>query len=211
MDAFSNCRFCDIVAGKYQYAEIDEPFMSNDDFMAVASIGALVAGWTLVIPKTHQLSMRNVYGKTPFRNFLGSVLPFLSSRYGSLIAFEHGSNKEGSLTACGTDHAHLHLVPFSESLLPELRKSGLQWIRCSASEIGSRVGEREYLFYSDVDSKKACNDPIGYLHVLEHSLSQFFRRLIASHLQKTDTYDYKLHPQLDMARETRQMLAGSRA
>jgi ATP adenylyltransferase len=211
MEAFRSCRFCEIVVGKFQYAEIDEPFMSNDDFMAVASIGALVTGWSLIIPKAHQLSMRNIYGKSAFLSFLGSVLPFLSNRYGSLIAFEHGSNKEGSLTACGTDHAHLHLVPFGESLLPELGRSGLQWIKCHAGEIGSKAGEREYLFYSDLDIKRACDDPVGYLHILEHPLSQFFRRLIANRLRKTDIFDYRLYPQLDTARETRRMLAGAEA
>lgn len=111
MEPFNNCRFCNIVVGKYQYAEIDQPFASNDGFVAIASIGALIEGWSLIIPKEHQHSMRNVYDKLQFKDFVETVIPLLVQQYGPLIAFEHGSNKEGSITACGTDHAHLHLVP----------------------------------------------------------------------------------------------------
>lgn len=209
MKAFLSCRFCEIVGGKYQYTDIDEPFMSNDEFIAVASIGALVKGWTLIVPRTHQLSMRNVYSNSSFSSFLNTVLPSLVHRYGSLVAFEHGSNKEGSLTACGTNHAHLHLVPLGESLLPELNTSGMPWIQCHASEIAFRTEGREYLFYRDLHEDAVWQDPIGYLHILEAPLSQFFRRLVAERVQKREAFDYKLYPELNTARETRRVLSAT--
>ena len=209
MEALRSCRFCDIADGIYQYTGIDEPFLSNNEFIAVASIGALIEGWSLVIPKTHQLSMRNVYGTSAFGSFLCSVLPSLLHRYGSLVAFEHGSNKEGSLTACGTNHAHLHLVPLGKSLLPELKNSGLPWIQCHASEIASTAGGQEYLFYSDLTVKEGWHNPTGYLHVLESPLSQFFRRLVAERARKQDAFDYRLFPEFDTARETRRALSAS--
>lgn len=209
MDTFGACRFCDIVVGKYQYLGIDEPFAINDEFIAVASIGALVEGWTLIIPKTHQLSMRNVYGRSLFADLVESVLPALVHRYGPLIAFEHGANKEGSITACGTDHAHLHLVPLGESLLLELQNSGLRWIQCHASEIASVSGRHEYLFYSELDAKGVWQDPVGYLHILENPISQFFRRLIAKRRGKVEVSDYRRFPHLNAAMQTRRVLARS--
>lgn len=203
MGPFNNCRFCNIVVGKYQYAEIDQPFASNDAFIAIASIGALIEGWSLIIPKEHQLSMRNVYDKPKFTDFVGTVIPLLVKQYGSLIAFEHGSNKEGSITACGTDHAHLHLVPYCKSLFSDLQSSGLRWIQCQASEIAPRVGNSEYLFYSKLGVKKAWNDPVGYLHVLKRPISQFFRQLIAARTGHAETSDYRRFPYLDAARQTR--------
>ena len=154
MEPFNNCRFCNIVDGKYQYTEIDQPFVSNDAFIAMASIGALIEGWSLIIPREHQLSMKNIYDKHEFADFLGTVIPLLVQQYGSLISFEHGSNKEGSITACGTDHAHLHLVPYYGSLFSDLQSSGLRWIQCRVSEVASRVGKNEYLFYSELGIKK---------------------------------------------------------
>lgn len=206
MKHLSVCRFCDIVDGKYQYDGIDQPFSSNDDYIAIASIGALIEGWSLIVPKEHQLSMRHIYNKAGFADFVESIIPLLVGRYGPLIAFEHGSNKEGSLTACGTDHAHLHLVPFTDSLLPELQGSNLRWVQCRASEIPDRVGNQEYLFYGELGSAKVWRDPLGYLHVLERPISQFFRHLIASQLNCVDISDYRRFPHLETARQTHKML-----
>ena len=204
-----NCRFCDIIGGQYRYTGIDEPIASNDEFVAVASIGALVEGWTLIIPKTHQLSMINVYRSSIFADFVGSVLSPLNQQYGPLIAFEHGANKDGSMTGCGTDHAHLHLVPLGESLLTGLQSSGLQWVQCHASEIASRSEEDEYLFYTELNNNEVWQDPVGYLHVLEDPSSQFFRRLIANRRGGVEVTDYRRFPYLDTAMQTRSVLAGS--
>jgi diadenosine tetraphosphate (Ap4A) HIT family hydrolase len=211
MKAFRTCRFCNISNGMYQYGQIDEPFSDNEDFMAVASIGALIEGWSLIIPKEHQLSMRNVYGLTGFSEFVGSVIPRLARQYGTLIAFEHGSAKEGSITACGTDHAHLHLVPLGGSLLSGLEESGLQWTHCRPSEIAFRAGVHEYLFYCELRSKPVWQDPVGYLHVLESPISQFFRHLIARRLGQPEAFDYRRFPHLAMAEATRAVLGGSLA
>ncbi len=202
------CRFCNIIKGEYQYCEIDRPFASNDKYIAVASIGALIRGWSLIIPKEHQLSLRNVYDENDFLKFTGTVISLLMNQYGPLIAFEHGSNKEGSITACGTDHAHLHLVPFNESLVEQIQTSGLKWIQRHISEIKYEVGEREYLFYTELKSEKSWHDPVGYLHILKSPISQFFRHLIASRLGNDDMYDYKRFPYLENAKQTRIVLAG---
>jgi len=209
MGSFKNCRFCKITCGEYHYVGIDEPFASNDEFFAIASIGALVKGWTLIVPKFHQVSLRNTYSSPLFLDILQSVIPLLVQRYGPLISFEHGANREGSITSCGTDHAHLHLVPLGESLLPELKKSNLQWHRCQTNEIASICGDNEYLFYCELDNKNNWKDTIGYLHILNNPLSQFFRGLIARRKGVVDMADYKQFPQLDTARETRRALISS--
>lgn len=207
MKPIESCRFCGIINGKYQYSGIDEPIASNNEYIAIASIGALVEGWTLIIPKTHELSMRNSYGKTALSNLIESLLPSLTQKYGPLVAFEHGANKEGSITACGTDHAHLHIVPLGSTLLPELNQSELKWLLCNSSDVANKSDKREYLFYIDLCTTNTWQDPIGYLHVLEHPISQFFRQIIAKRLGSLDMSDYKLFPRLDVALHTRTALA----
>lgn len=207
MKLSENCCFCDIISGQYRYIGIDEPIARNDEFVAIASIGAFVEGWTLIIPKAHQLSMRNIYGSSVFADIVGSVLPHLTHQYGPIIAFEHGANKDGSMTGCGTDHAHLHLVPLSESLYPDLKSSGLQWVQCHASEIASKTGKNEYLFYTELNRIEVWQNPVGYLHVLQNPLSQFFRRLIAHRRGVVEETDYRRFPYLDTAMQTRSVLA----
>jgi ATP adenylyltransferase len=207
MKPIKNCRFCGIINGKYKYRGIDEPFASNDEYVAIASIGALVEGWTLIIPKIHQLSMRSSYGRVALSNLIESLLPSLIKKYGPLVAFEHGANKEGSITACGTDHAHLHIVPLGSSLLPELKQSGLKWLYCNSSEVSAIANKKEYLFYVDLQATNTWQDPSGYLHTLEYPISQFFRQVIAKRFGSVDISDYKRFPHLDIALHTRKALA----
>lgn len=206
MTTSNNCRFCAISRGDYSYNEVDVPFSSNDDFMALASIGALVEGWSLVIPKRHEMSMRSYYASQSFTYFANDVISKLTKCYGRIIAFEHGANQEGSITACGTDHAHLHLVPFTESLVDILKGTPLNWQRCYASEICSLAGQNEYLFYADIINEK-WDEQQGYLHILEFPISQFFRKIIADRKGKTEVSDYKSFPHVDVAMKTRRVLA----
>ena len=211
MESFKTCRFCDIGDGNYYYSGIDEPFASNDKFIAIASIGALVQGWSLIIPKAHQLSMRNIYADSMFCDLVNSVLSSMFYHYGHLVAFEHGANEEGSITACGTDHAHLHIVPMGKSLLTEHERSGQQWVQCRASEIAISSEENEYLFYCELDESGAWHDPVGYLHVLARPISQFFRHRIAERTGQAGVSDYMRFPHLDIAMHTRHILVSSSA
>lgn len=202
MKSPSICRFCEIADGNIKDIEFDEPFAHSDNFIAIASIGALVEGWSLIIPKDHQVSMRNLYAHPEFIEFVEEVRSKIFDNYGSVIAFEHGANKEGSITACGTDHAHLHLVPFEVSLLPEMQKANLHWVRCHASEIVTIAGDNEYLFYTELGDNSEWQDQSGYLHILKYSKSQYFRRIIAGRINKIDVSDYKLFPHVDTAKRT---------
>lgn len=201
------CRFCNIVNNHYKYEKIDIPFAQNDDFFAIASIGSMIEGWSLIIPKNHTLSMRNFYKTRKLENFINELLPRMHEKYGKIIAFEHGSNKEGSITACGTDHAHLHLVPFKSSLFEDLDNSDLKWEKCASSEIEDKIGNNEYLFYTELDINNLWETPTGYLHILEAPISQFFRHLLAQKIDKIDQSDYRRFLFLDNAERTRQVLS----
>lgn len=201
-----DCRFCDIWKNNGK-GPVDIPFVKNDEFMSIASVGALVEGWVLIVPKTHVCSNRNLYSSSSFSSFTSLVINNLKKKYGPLIAFEHGANKEKSATSCGTEHAHLHLVPFPESLLPEMKKSGLNWVQCRSSEIAKYAGTEEYLFYTELGENNSWNDPEGYLHILEVPRSQFFRKIIAKKIGKAEFFDYRSFPFVETAEATRVALA----
>ena len=207
MQSSKKCRFCNIIANNYNYANVDEPFFSNDEFAAIASIGALVEGWSLIIPKRHQLSMKSVYHSSQFQDIMLSITPKLIKRYGQLITFEHGANCEGSITSCGTDHAHLHIVPWADAPLIDFQNSTMEWIKVRASEISAESESNEYLFYSDLNNPNEWCDPIGYLHILKKPVSQFFRQLIAKKCGKSKEANYNEFPFLETARQTRNVLA----
>lgn len=184
------CRFCKILQKEYDYKEIDKPLFEDNNFFSISSIGSIIEGWTLVIPKEHTLSMKNFYGTEEFNNYMNKFNKVIHDKYEKVIAFEHGTNLEGSPTGCGTDHAHLHIVAFSDSLIGKLYSSNLKWVECKFSEIKNLVNEKEYLFYSEIDSGE-WKDNKGYLAILDYPVSQFFRKLIAEHYGKLDRANYK--------------------
>jgi len=208
MQACIDCRFCGISKGYYKYLGVDEPIYSNQEFFAIASIGPLVEGWTLIVPKKHHLSMKECYKMDSIDDAIHAVLPTLREQYGdSIVAFEHGANSNNSTTACGTAHAHLHLVPLSASLMPLLESSALMWTVSQPQEVASKVGDSEYLFYSDLSGCGRWADTVGILHKLESPTSQFFRRVIAQQCGKEGYADYKRYPFLDVAIRTRNALS----
>lgn len=196
------CRFCNIINREYTFNEIDEPILENEDFFSITSIGSIIEGWLLVIPKKHDISMRNYYETNELKSFINKILPIMQKQYGRVIAFEHGTNAIGSPTGCGTDHAHLHLVAFPDSLEAKLLNSNLIWVKCLSSNIKELVGDKEYLFYTDI-GREEWDNPTGYLTILEYPVSQFFRKLLADYYGKLDMSDYKNYPFIDNALNTK--------
>lgn len=204
MPGSEDCRFCRILEGQQFNGLVDEPFVVCSDYVSVASVGALVEGWSLIVPRQHCMSLRNHYSSASFQRFARSVIQRVESEYGPTVIFEHGANHKGSLTSCGTDHAHLHIVPRQFSLPTLLASSGVsEWQQVRASEIQSFAKEGEYLYFS---TEPNTDDPIGYFRKVEDPLSQFFRKAIAAAIGRTEVSDYKKFPLLDTSLKTRERL-----
>lgn len=196
-----HCCLCEIVKGKKRFGSADSPFLENDEFIALPSIGAFIEGWSLIVPKSHVVSMKEHYRSEVLKSFTSEVCRRVESSYGDTIIFEHGAHSEGSLTGCGVDHAHLHVVPHSTSLRPLLLESGLSWKECSPANISDIAGDKEYLFYSD------GFDSLGLIHVLDSPKSQFFRKLLADVSGNQKISDYKTFPLTHTSQSTFEKLS----
>ncbi len=200
------CRFCGFFAEQESVSEsVDSPWLKGDAYCAMASKGAMVPGWSLVCPLEHGYSLSEHYKRAEFWAFAERAASLVGKRYGSVTVFEHGAGYAGSLTSCGTDHAHVHLVPLDFSLTTEALRfdSELTWNRCHVAEIADRARGREYLFAAD---KLEGLETSGLVCVLEKPVSQFFRRVIASRIGLREFFDYKTHPMLEIASSTARTL-----
>lgn len=194
------CRFCYYGSQKSENCSSEnEVISSSENYYAISSIGALVEGWTLIIPKKHCCSMKLIYSREDFIMFANSIIKALFSCYGPLIIFEHGPNREGSETSCGTNHAHVHLVPY-HSLHSQLEKTNMKWENCQFSKISNMVGDNEYLLYGEATN--SWDDFSGQVHILEKPISQFFRQIIAQDLGISEKYNYKLYPDSTLTKKT---------
>ena len=192
------CRFCEIFSGGTAAQEIDQPWLASSKYVALISMGALVQGWSLISPIAHATNMSPSFDNAEFWSFALKAENILRNRYGKIYVFEHGAQFSGSQTGCGTDHAHLHMVPLDFSLSQEAVRfdSTLVWKRCPVSEIAVRARGREYLFVAD-DFRG--QETIGFLCILEKPVSQYFRKVIASRNGMTDFYNYRHFPMLEMS------------
>ena len=204
----NECRFCKIKAGMQKYGIIDKPLFENKDFFVLSSIGSLVEGWLLVIPKEHRYNMSKDYGDKNFWGFIYSIIVKLKSKVGqekNFLIFEHGANHCGSLTGCGTDHAHLHIVPYDKSLYGKI-KNERNWQLCAINEIEDYVNGREYLLYAECDNDIKLSEV--YINLVEHPESQFFRKIIAEDMGKKELFDYKTYPNIDISEMVCEMFGG---
>ena len=201
----NECRFCSILNGNKKFGEIDTPIYEDDNYFLLSSVGALVEGWTLVIPKKHGYSMKKYYSNKTFIDFLNKSIYRIKNAYKTkkIVVFEHGANKYGSLTACGTNHAHLHIVPLDESILDDI-KLLLEFKEIKVEHISDCVGDNEYLLYADIENE--FDDSSCYIHILKKPESQFFRKVIANKLGIPEKYNYRENMNLDISKSTLIML-----
>lgn len=145
-------------------------------------------GMDTYCPQRTLLLNEGIIFRETFSEFSSKVLKALTTRYGPVVAFEHGPNREGSATSCGTNHAHIHFVPY-HSLTDNLNNTGLEWLMCTASQVDNLVGNNEYLFYCEPGNDWI--DPAGRVHILKEPISQFFRKIIAEDQGNVEKYNYK--------------------
>lgn len=202
------CRLCSIAKGMPEGRPVDQAWLTDENYAAFVSVGAMVLGWSLVAPKRHELNLSAFYRDKGFWQFVDRAVGIVEETYGRTVIFEHGAFHANSLTSCGTAHAHLHIVPLTFSLSQKAIAfdPGLEWEKCFVNEVATRAAGREYLYVADKYSSARSQ---GWLSILKGEVSQYFRRVIAQELGRFNEFDYKLHPQTDIADASAEMLASA--
>jgi len=180
----------------------DTVVFESDNFVAVPSLGSLVPGWLLVVPKLKILSIGSLRPQMfpEFENFLTTAASKVASRFGDVAIFEHGASRPASSVGCGVDHAHVHIVPSTADLLqgareiaPEVHWETVPSIRSLASPTFS---SKPYLYVQSEISG------YGHVGIAPELPSQLFRRVIAAHLGTPQLYDWKADPGIENICET---------
>ena len=182
----------------------DEPLVADADAVAVPSLGSLVQGWTLLVPRVACISLRQL-GREG-RNRLEPVRETVIGAHrrawpGSRIyEFEHGPDSHGSLVGCGVDHAHLHIVPLSFDLaqacldLPYNRAS----FDANAADPWQLLPPRgDYIIMRDVLTG------VGMILVQDKPVSQVIRKVVADRIGRSGDWDYRSNDGHENAVQTR--------
>lgn len=174
----------------------DTPIFESRNFVAIPTVGALVEGWLLVIPRTPILSFSQL--STPLfselNTFLKDVVPAIQSVYGSVSIFEHGPSCAASAVGCGVDYAHLHLVPVDCDLLAGAKTIAphILWRHAATIKDICQYAKNDcgYWFVQQTYGIDECY--IGTCPQ-EKLVSQLFRKVIANHIGCPDDFDWKQH------------------
>ncbi len=171
------------------------PLFESQNFKVLPSLGALVEGWLLLVPKEHFICM----GALPIqlaaemqemKRFVRSVL---LQCYGQVCIFEHGPSKENLSIGCGVDHAHLHFVPVSldlASAITPLLPLDVTWSEAGLNDCMTAFEEGEDYLYLE--------RPTGFGRIAKHQLltSQLFRRAVAIHAGVPHQFNWREYPQI---------------
>ncbi len=191
----SACRLCRELSLNDPAESWNKPLINLGSLVALPSLGALVSGWLLLVPKQHAISLGALQDSelTNLNRLKNEIAWRLQRRYGSVCAFEHGPSRDNCLVGCGVDHAHLHLVPLSFDLClaaAPFLPPGVVWSQGSFADCQSAHQKgHDYLY---------LEQPIGCGRIATHPAfgSQLFRRAIAARLGMPHKFNWREYPAL---------------
>ena len=167
---------------------------------AVASLGAFVRGYILIVPAAHAFNTRSLEpaAREDLAQFTTAVLAALESQVGEVTVFEHGScfDDHTRRSAC-TEHAHLHLVPGQFNLDPELPIAEVHDSFADFLAVGPGDGSPYLMLRNPGGAVRVYPDP---------GISQYVRRLIAAALGEPDDWDYAVFPRMANVKATTEMV-----
>ena len=167
----------------------DNAIFETKNFVVMPSLGSLVAGWLLVVPKTPlgRIVDLNRELRQEFEVLVNQSIDKVEREFGRAFLFEHGG-KNRSKISCGVDQAHLHIVPLEFNLL-RLAEQTTQEPRVIKDEFVlpyDICGLNEYWYVSDKKRTLAIT--------ATEPKSQWFRKLIAHEIGQGQKWDYREHP-----------------
>ena len=167
----------------------DQPLLESEDFVVIPTLGPLVPGWVLIVPKLRLQRFSNLptHLEVEFITIARSIRDALKVFEGDFFLFEHGS-KPGSPASCGVEQAHMHALILKFDLISMSRsQSRMNWNSSSKTLLPAPVNSlsEEYLFASDGEA--------SILTTVNRPVSQWFRRLIATSLGRSQEWDYRAY------------------
>jgi ATP adenylyltransferase len=180
----------------------NEPVARNMSFEAWPSWGPVTEGHVIVVPRDHVFSFAQLSpgDLVAAETFVREVEQRVAGVYGQTCLFEHGANVAGSAVGCSVDHAHVHVVPWGGDFISAARDdyASLSWH--NVPDFSGLPADEPYLFVRDARGNAAVGTGSGIP-------SQALRRTLTSRMGRSDSWDWKTHPNTRTLTRTRSRLA----
>lgn len=160
----------------------------NSQFAVIPSLGAVSACHLLVLPKQHISSFALLDNEllNSADIIILKVSEIIRKKYGGCLVFEHGTLNDEMLSSASCNHAHMHLVSCSQSIISSMKNDGLVMRKINRlSELREQVKRKKpYLYYSETNEQAFVMDDTI-------QTSQYMRILIANKLGCGEKGDWK--------------------
>jgi diadenosine tetraphosphate (Ap4A) HIT family hydrolase len=183
----------------------DTPIFESRSFVALPTVGALVEGWLLIVPRVPSISFAELSDVlfSEFEDFLAKIVPIITQTYGPVSVFEHGPSCETSAIGCGVNYAHMHLMPWHCDLLAGAKclASNVLWQQVESIRTIQRYVKQKpgYWFVQQDYSVNVCH--IGTC-IDSNPPAQLFRKVIAKQVGRHSLFDWKADPGKDVIAAT---------
>lgn len=167
--------------------------VETNNWYAVPSLGCLTIGYILLVCKQHYQSAANLSAEL-YQEMLelkDLVEKTIYERLGlKCLAFEHGTTSPRYSGANSVDHIHLHIVPFTQEIWPDIsRKYGIDNFDIITDykdlfSLWTNTCPKTYLLFQDL------NKVIYYKPDAHEFPSQFFRKCLAPYF-KAEKWDWR--------------------
>ena len=166
----------------------------TENFAVIPSLGSIVEGWLLIIPKKHYLSYGYLSSEELYKElddlivYVGSIV---KKAYGEFVIFENGAFCSDKLVGCGVDYAHIHIVPIKDDLIDIIKtryNKNYNLEQVKSLDVSSTFvkNSQPYLYYRN---QVGCS----YITTDPNIPSQLFRKAIAYSRGIENEYDWKYH------------------
>lgn len=193
-------RFGWVLSGKSQgpNARVDIDLANYECAAVVPTLGSLVPGWTLVVPRNEVLSVSALSQaeRQATNEVAWDVAKRLAALPGDIYFLEHGAGAVGSDVGCGVDQAHLHVLPLKFDLLRDvLSDSEISWNEVNATAPWESVPAGTEYYYIATAAR-------AFIGLPTVSRKQYFRRQIAKKMGIPEMWDYREWPCYENAQRT---------
>lgn len=208
----STCRFCPELEGEFDESAYHLLARSNEsrfiresaNFVTFPTLGPLVPGHLLIVPKRHFLSMGHLPPNlsSELEDFVELTLRKLSAVYRQdTILFEHGPLSISEKGGCCVDHAHIHAIPAPVNIRPHAQELYEEHTITGLVELGTIVkAGSPYLFFQNTAGER-------FVYKAPLVVSQFLRMVVARELGHPNIWDWRSQPRLDVVKQTLHSLA----
>jgi ATP adenylyltransferase len=179
----------------------NKPLFETKNFAVVPSLGSLVQGWVMVVPKAHVVCAGALSDSlaNEMQRLTTEISAIVTRSFGEVCVFEHGPSTWRKSTGCSVDHAHLHIVPVDFNLAA----AALSFMPENSSWVAGdwRACRNAYLQGADY---LYIEQPVGFGRIATHAefASQVFRKAIAQRLGIIGEFSWRDFPKFEVAAST---------